>query len=91
MIFEVLIMLCNTDILINVTPIFIQAFADSLSLIHYVSIALHLLHYIDQTMLLSSNKHDVRFIQCAYEETKAVSDDMREAILGLVQYASFTI
>lgn len=31
MIFEVLIMLCNSDILINVTPIFIRAFADSLS------------------------------------------------------------
>lgn len=28
-------MLCNTDILINVTPIFIQAFADSLSLINF--------------------------------------------------------
>lgn len=36
MIFEVLILLCNTDILINVTPIFIQAFADSLSLINFI-------------------------------------------------------
>lgn len=36
MIFEVLIMLCNTDILINVTHIFIQAFADSLSLIDFI-------------------------------------------------------
>lgn len=36
MIFEVLIMLCNADILINVTPIFIQAFADSLSLTSFL-------------------------------------------------------
>lgn len=91
MIFEVLIMLCNTDILINVTPIFLQAFADSLSLIRFVSIALHLLHYNDQTMLFSSNKHDVRFIQCAYEQTKAISDDMKEAILGLVRYLSYNL
>lgn len=56
-------MLCNTGILINVTPIFIRALANSLSIMgSFVLIALHLLHYIDQTMLLSSNKHDVRFI-----------------------------
>lgn len=61
MIFEVIILLCNTDILLNVTPIFIQASADSIPY-QLVLIALHLLHYIDQTMLLSSNKHDVRFI-----------------------------
>lgn len=47
-------MLCNTDILINVTPIFIQAFADPLFLIDFVLIAFHLMHYFDQTMLLSS-------------------------------------
>lgn len=37
-IFEIL--LCNTDILINVTPIFIRAFADSLSLICFDCFAL---------------------------------------------------
>lgn len=29
-------MLCNTDILINVTPIFIRAFADPLFLINFI-------------------------------------------------------
>lgn len=66
-------MLCNTAILINVTLIFIQAFTGPLFLIEIMFlIALHLMHYIDQTMLMSLNKHDVRFIPCAYEKTKAV-------------------
>lgn len=77
-------MLCNTGILINVTPIFIRALADSLLIMGFFClIALHLLHYIDQTMLMSSNKHDVRFT-CAHEET-----NMREAVSGFGQRRGF--
>lgn len=66
-------MLCNSAILINVTPIFYTSIhRSSISYWGYVLIALHLMHYIDQTMLMSLNKHDVRFIPCAYEKTKAV-------------------
>lgn len=76
MIFEVFIMLCNTDILFNVTPIFIQAMADSFQfwlLCTYCTILTKLCYCHQINMMSGSNN-------VAYEELKTVGGGMKDTI-----------